>query len=206
MSRLARARPVATVLLAGAAGSAGAHSPIQGIGTFYSGALHPFIAPALLIALLALGLLLGQNAHGRLTQAKRPLVGYAVALLLGLYLHAWAGDPDTDRLLLAFGAAAGVAVAAAWRAPVPLNIALAVAVGLAVGVASGPSGVGGRAYTLMVVGTALGSIFLPSWVAIVVSAIEPPWARIAVRVLGSWLAAAALLVLSLSFAPARLVH
>lgn len=195
-------------VVAAAAGAAAlpawAHSPIPGVGNFYSGALHPFISPALLIALLALGLLLGQFARGRLAHARRPLIGYALAMLVGLSLHAWAGEPDTDRLLLLFGAAAGVAVAAAWRLPAAFNTSLAVVIGLAVGVASGPTGVDGRSYALMLVGTAVGSIFLPSWVAIVTSAFEPAWARIAVRVVGSWLAAAALLVLSLSFAPARL--
>ena len=109
---------------------------------------------------------------------------------------------DTDRLLLLCGALAAGAVALAWALPPAVNLGLAGLIGLATGLASAPSGVQGRAYVAMLAGTVIASLVLPGWVVAIVSEIERAWLRIAVRVLGSWLAAAALLVLSLTFAPA----
>jgi hypothetical protein len=197
--RAATGRAVSIALLA-AAGPAAAHGPIPGIGNFYSGALHPFVAPALLIALLALGLLVGQNADGAMARARQALAAYTVALLAGLGLQAVLGEVDTDRLLLFCGALAGGTTAAAWRLPAAVRLSLAVVVGLGTGLASAPSGVEGRNYGVMLAGTLFGSVLLPVWVTALVTLPQPPWVKIVVRVLGSWLAAAALLVLSLSFA------
>ncbi len=187
----------------GAAGSAAAHSPIPGIGNFYSGALHPFVSPAHLICLLALGLSIGQSAQRGVARAKLPLLALAAALAVGLALHAAAGDPDTDRALLMLALATGAVVAAAWAPPAPLQAAFAVAVGLAVGIASGPSGVQGAAMATMLSGTGVAAALLVAYVAVMVGVAERPWLRIAVRVVGSWMAAAALLVLALSFATPR---
>jgi urease accessory protein len=203
--RVARRRPagLAIVLLAVLATPAWAHSPIPGIGNFYSGALHPFISPAHLIALLALGLAIGQRAYGALARAKPPLVTVAAGLAAGLMLHAAAGDPDTDRLLLVGAAGTGLLVAAAWPLPVALEVLLAAAIGLAVGLASGPTGVEGRTRYTMLAGTGLAATLLVGYVTVMVSVTEQPWLRIAVRVVGSWLAASSLLVLALNFAAHR---
>ena len=181
---------------------AAAHAPIPGIGMFFSGALHPLIAPALLLSLSAYGLLLGQACQGRLPRAGWPLGALLAAMVLGLALHRWAEGLDTDRLLLLCGAFAGVAVALAWRLPRSINLTLGFFIGLATGLASAPSGVQGRDWAVMLAGTLLASFGLPAWVAAMVTLAEHAWLKIAVRVLGSWLAAAAFLVLSLSFAPA----
>jgi len=191
-------------LLAGAAAPAWAHSPIPGIGNFYSGALHPFVSPAHLIALLALGLAIGQRAYGALARAKPALIALAVALGLGLLLHAAAGDPDTDRLLLVAAAGTGLLVATARSLPMPLEALLAAAVGAAVGLASGPSDVDERTRYTMLAGTGLAAALFVLYVAVMVGVTERPWLRIAVRVVGSWLAASALLVLALTFAAHRM--
>jgi hydrogenase/urease accessory protein HupE len=47
---------------------------------FLSGAVHPFIAPALLLSLTALGLLLGQRAQGRIERVRVPFIAYGAAL------------------------------------------------------------------------------------------------------------------------------
>jgi hypothetical protein len=121
---------------------------------------------------------------------------------VGLLLNAWRGDVDTDRLLLTVRCPGGGHVALAWVLPASIHTTLATVIGLATGLASAPSGVEGRAYAAMLAGTVIASLVLPGWVVAVVSEIERAWLKIAVRVLGSWLAAAALLVLSLTFAPA----
>ena len=55
-----RRRYLAPLLLL-APGLAVAHSPMQGIGNFYGGILHPILVPSHLLALLSLGLLIGQS-------------------------------------------------------------------------------------------------------------------------------------------------
>jgi urease accessory protein len=190
-------RTGAATALGAASLPAWAHSPIPGIGNFYNGALHPLVSPAQLIVLLALGLVVGQ---GGLAAARAPLVGLLLALLAGLAAHRLAGDPDTDRMLLAMAAVLGLAVAAAWRAPAVLLSAMAALVGVAVGVASGPTGLEGSARWTTLAGTLGAALLLTTYVAAMVTLIKAAWLHIAVRVIGSWLAAAALLVLALSVA------
>ncbi|MBL8328473.1 MAG: HupE/UreJ family protein [Rubrivivax sp.] len=219
MSRVSRVRPVRPVrpgpvrawrgalvaaALAAAAPAAQAHSPIEGMGPFASGLLHPLVEPALLVSLAALGLLLGQAARGRVASVQRALLVFALALLAGLAAHRVAGDPDLTRGLLLLGGLIGVIVATAARLPAAVLLSVAAVVGLAAGLGSGPSGVQGQTYWVMLCGTALGTLLLPAWVMAVVSPMRRAWMQIAVRVLGSWLAAVALLVLSLSLA--RLVR
>jgi hydrogenase/urease accessory protein HupE len=186
-----------------APGAAWAHGTIAGAGAFYSGALHPLVSPAHLIALLTLGLAIGQRAEPEVERTGAPLAALAVALAIGLSLHAAAGDPDTDRVLLAGAALVGVGVAAAWRWPAPWLVVLAAAVGVAAGLASGPSGVQGSARATMLAGTGLAAFAVTAYAAVMTATIRQPWLQIAVRVLGSWFAAAALLVLALGLAAAR---
>jgi hydrogenase/urease accessory protein HupE len=184
-------------------GAAWAHGAIAGASAFYSGAVHPFVSPAHLIALLTLGLAIGQRAEHEVERTGVPLAAFAMALAVGLALHALAGDPDTDRVLLAGAAVIGLAVAAAWRWPSPWLAVLAAAVGVAVGLASGPSGVDRGAHVTMLAGTGLAAFAVTAYAAVMVATIRQPWLKIAVRVLGSWFAAAALLVLALGFAASR---
>lgn len=191
-----------------ACAGAQAHSPIPGIGIFYSGALHPFISPAHLVALLALGLAIGQRAQrgaADLALLKPPLLALLAATVAALAITlagVW-GDPDTDRVLLVLAAATGLAVAAAWGPPLPVLVALAGTVAVAVLIASAPTGVDVAARRTSLIGTSAATVFLVSYVAVMVAVAQRAWLHIAVRVFGSWLAAAALLVLALSFAPAR---
>jgi hydrogenase/urease accessory protein HupE len=181
---------------------AAAHSPIAGIGHFYSGAAHPFVSPAHLIALLTLGLWVGQRL--RIDADPNAIVGFALALLLGLALHRVAGDPDTGVGLLGASAVAGVALAAAWDAPRWLLLLQAVGVGLGLGLASGPDGADGTTRWVSLSGTWFGAMLAFAYLVLIgkLSA-RHAVARIALRVVGSWLAAAALLVLALSLAPQR---
>jgi urease accessory protein len=200
-------RRAAALALAMAAGSAAAHSPIAGIGIFYSGAAHPFISPTHLIALLALGLAVGQRAQGRgdFAPLRAPLAVLGLALATGLLLAAIGvlGDPDTDRALLMLAAATALAVVIARPLPTTALCALAIAVALAAMLASAPSGVDATARRVSLAGTALAALAVVVYVGVMVGVAQRAWLKIAVRVAGSWIAAAALLVLALSFAPPR---
>jgi urease accessory protein len=198
----------ATALLFMALPAAHAHSPVKGIGIFYSGALHPLTTPAHLLALLAFGLLLGQQAQRRrseLQALKAPLLALLAAFAAGIAqagLQAAEG-PDTDRLLLVLAAAAGLAAAAARRVSPFLLVLGALACGLAVAVASAPSGVAAGARWASLAGTGAAALLLAAYIAVSVSAAQRAWLQIAVRVVGAWFASAALLVLALSLAPGR---
>jgi urease accessory protein len=181
-----------------AAGAVHAHGTVPGIGAFYNGALHPLATPAQLMALMGLGLLVGQHMQPRNAAAAPPLLALAAALAAGLLLHRLAGDPDTDRLLLGLALVLGGAVLAARTLPAAALVVLATATGAAVALGSGPEGVQGRDRWVMLAGSGLAALLVSSYVAVMVSMARPPWLKVAVRVLGSWIASAALLVLALS--------
>jgi hydrogenase/urease accessory protein HupE len=178
-----------------------AHSPIEGLGDFYAGALHPLLAPAHLIALLALGLAIGQRAGGNLQRAKAPLIALVASLPLALATHRMLGDPNTDRALLGLAAGLGLIVAAQAALPPAVLALLAAATALNIGWGSGPGAAEGAARALALAGTAGAALLLVAYVTVMTNLAVRPWLRIAVRVVGSWLAAAALLVLALSWAP-----
>jgi hypothetical protein len=198
-----RACLLAALLLAG---PAAAHGPVSGTGggggDFGSGLLHPFTAPALCMALLALGLLLGQGAGGFSARIRKGLAVYAGALLAGAALQPLLGEVNTDRLLLLCCAWAAASVAAGWRLPSSVRQSLALVTGAAAGLATGPSGMEGSAWVAPLAGALTASVLLPAWVGTVVALPQPGWVKTGVRVLGGGLAAAAMLMLLLSFAPA----
>ncbi len=198
----------AALLLAPACVSA--HSPVPGLGRFYSGMLHPVLAPAALIALVSLGLLLGQRG---LATSHRAALAFVLMLCLGLVAGSeWQGSglaADSTRLadtalLLTALAAAGCALAAL---PLPLwaRAALAGCVGAAAGFGLADMAVGAERW-VVVAGTWLGAALLALGVAAVAELARAGWQHVALRVLASWMAAAALLVLGLQWAgplPAR---
>ena len=63
MSGLLRAGSIIAFLISAA--PAQAHVPIEGVGGFYGGLLHPILVPAHALALLALGIFIGRRKHGR---------------------------------------------------------------------------------------------------------------------------------------------
>lgn len=178
-----------------------AHSPIEGMNSFYAGVLHPAVVPAHAAALLALGLLLGQGGGA---VARSGALACLVALALGLLALGaglgWSAEP----VLLAAALVLGVAVATQWRPPPRLLTAVAAALGLVLALDSDPGQVQALARLLALLGTGLGATLLLAtglWLAD--AAGRRPAPALAVRVLGSWIAASALMVSALSFAPPR---
>lgn len=180
--------------------AASAHSPIPGIGRFYSGAVHPFLVPAQWLALLALGLLFGQRSMAKTGVALAVLLAGLVAGLGIGHVH---GDVDTDALLLGCCAvlALGVALARPW--PQWLLALAAAVVGAAIGLSSAPDGLSGWEHTGSLAGSAFGALLFTLWIVAMTEFAKGTWPKIIVRVLGSWLAASALLVLALSWVGPR---
>lgn len=177
-----------------------AHGSATGLAGFAEGFVHPLLEPAQLVALIALILLIGQQ--GLATTRPTP-TALAVGTAIGL-LAAGLGRPlATDVPLLACAAAAGIAVAAARRAPALVYPLAAALVGLGIGLGSLPDGPTGGAVVAPLLGTWAGTW---TWTIIggnAVAALERPWTRVLVRVVASWMAACALLFLALTVAPHR---
>lgn len=183
-------------LLAASPLSAFAHGPVEGIGAFYGGLLHPLMVPAHLLALVMLGLLAGQAGMAAM---RRSYAGFLPGLTLGLGLavFAWHWPVETPLLLLSAGA--GLLVVLQWRLPVAALYTLAgLAIGLMIGIDSGPDG-GTRGQRLgALLGTGLGAFACLLLVGDLSERAGRHWQRVLLRVLGSWGAAAALLVLALA--------
>lgn len=184
------------------AGPALAHSPIPGIGHFYNGMLHPALVPAHALALLAMGLWLGQRgvASGGLA-----LAAFSLALPAGLALATvlTVADSTTDALLLAIGGSLALSVAAARSGPRWLSAALALVMGLALGLGSLPDKLSSTPLWLSLAGTWLGATLVIAWVAALQEWARRDWMRLGMRVVGSWLAASALIVLALAWVGPR---
>jgi len=193
------ARSVAVILLVvvTAPRLALAHGSIQGMGSFYGGMLHPFLVPAHVLVLLALGLFLGQQAIVDLPVGFPAFMG---GLATGLLVAAFGIVSLPSLAVLALAAILGVVVATAAALPPALCAALTIGAGLAVGIDSPPDAltVGGRAAAL--IGTGLSAILGVFYAATLVERLRRGWQRILVRIFGSWICASAFLVLALALA------
>ena len=176
-------------------GPAMAHAPIKGIGAFYNGMLHPLIVPAHLLLLISFGLLLGQHAPrlSRLGWAAFVLALWA-ALAGGYAMEATVALPAL--LLVALFAAAFVILDRPFAAPFAALIGIAA--GLGIGLDSMPETASGRQAWLGLIGSGIGAVLILSYVGGFVAALGRPWHRIGIRVAGSWVAASALIVLTLT--------
>jgi urease accessory protein len=182
------------ILFTGLIGPAAAHSPIKGIGTFYNGLLHPVLVPEHLLVLVAVGLLIGQHAP---KASRYALPAFAAAVALALILTSAGPLALPSWPILAVALFAGLAVARAWshgRAPALILAALA---GALVGLDSTPDGIPRDQFWLALSGTGLGMTLVITYLGGLAAWLDRPWQKIAVRALGSWIAASAILVLTL---------
>ena len=199
-----RTRTLLLVWAAGVAtsGEAYAHSPIKGVGAFYNGVLHPYLVPAHLLVLVALGLLIGQRAPA---SSRYALPAFLVALVGSVALVMVVTMPSMEILLLVIAFTGGTLVAVAATAGTLLPVGLASAAGLMLGLSSGPDGIPSDEAWLALSGTVIGAslaVVLTGGASAWLSRFQT-WPRIAVRVLGSWTAASAFLVLVLELARFR---
>lgn len=190
--RLAHA---AAGLLGGAAAwPAHAHLVETGFGTFYDGVAHLAVTASDLLVVLALALLAGQRGP----QAARwsLFVLPAAWLIAGIAGARGAVEPGAVfpvLTTLSFGAA-GVLVAFSARLPPAAVAVYAAMAGGLHGFLNGAALTSG-AGTLALAGAAAAAFCLLALVSAQVATLRADWTRIAVRVAGSWLGAAALLMI-----------
>jgi hydrogenase/urease accessory protein HupE len=185
--------PLAAFVLLLAAEPALAHPPPLGFRGVLGGILHPLFVPAHLLAVLGLGLLIGQREWSR-TVALVFIAGLAV----GLGVMTFGFVPAfLNEVVLALALILGLLVALTRPLPEAAGAALATLVGFCVALDSPPEVVSVREANLMLIGTGFGATLLIVIAVEAASRLRLPWARIAARILGSWIAASAILVLAI---------
>ena len=173
---------------------ADAHLVTTGLGPIYDGISHVLLSPDDLVPVLAMALLAGLNGP---TAGRRTLLALTGAWLvggIGGYLTGAAGPPGTATAAASF-LLLGVLTAADRRLSPSVLSALAAAVGLLHGWLNGAGLAEVQREGLTLLGIA-GAIFvLVAIAAAFVVSLRASWARVAVRVAGSWVAAIGLLML-----------
>jgi hypothetical protein len=132
------------------------------------------------------------------------VAAFVVALIAGLAAIVLAVGPTSALdVLLAATALTGLLVALA-RPMSAVVYALAALVGIALGLDSPPEVIAISAATIMLIGTGIGACLALALVVAGASYLTAWWQRIGMRILGSWIAASAILVLALRFARGQL--
>ena len=176
-----------------------AHAPPWGgPENFYSGFLHPLYVPTHALAIGAVGVLAGQQAARWQWMA---VAAYVIGLVLGFAAMVAAFAPVVmGEILLVAAAAAGALTALARPLPELLGAALALVTGVAVALDSPPSVISLSEANVILIGTFCGGAILLMAVVKFSAALRRDWQRIALRIVGSWIAASAMMVLALRLA------
>ena len=191
-----RSRWVVLILLLVLPGLVWAHSPIKGLNNFYNGFLHPLFVPAHLLCLLAMGLLFGQQGPREHTPA---ILVFLAATVLGLLGTVFIEPLAAENVLLTGAALLGLMIAAKRVIPIYLSAVLGTILGIVIGLDSGLEDLSGNERLAALLGSGIGiymTLLYPMALADYFNKRE--WQQVAIRVLGSWIAASALLVLSLA--------
>jgi urease accessory protein len=193
--RLARAAAAAAALLAAAA-PAQAHTVIEGVSGFPGGLLHPLLVPAHALLLVTLGLLAGaQTAEQR--RILMPLFPLALIAAVVLIILAFAYDSQSTVLWLC--ALNGALLALAWPLPLVVPAVLIAAGGIALMLDSVPALLSVQDTLSALSGTAFSALAVFTLFAALSARTTQPWQTTGRRIVGSWAAASAVLVLALRF-------
>jgi hydrogenase/urease accessory protein HupE len=177
-----------------------AHSSVSGLEGFNVGLVHPLSTPPQLLALLALGLLLGHCWPRKFAVAW---LVFALAAVGGLSLGvAGYGHSLAERALLviALSTSSLAAIAPTWVI-VPGTL-LAGAGGLFLGIVSTPDPGPLRAMIITIAGTYVGAnlafFYAIGGIGWLRGRFDRPWALIGLRVIAAWIAAISCLMLALN--------
>lgn len=170
-------------------------------GFFLLGLQHPLQAPAHILLLLGLGLWLGQQGWRHL---RAGVLLFMLAVVSGLLLtRMLVGDWQYGTLLLVLAIIAGVLLAVRPALPLWVGALLAVVGGVCIGLDSAPSLIPGikvaKMYAAMA-GTAFSTSLSLLMAGLLALGLRVLLEGVILRVLGSWVAASALMVLALMLA------
>ena len=181
--------------------SAAAHGAIPGIEGFYKGLLHPLGTASQILAILGLGVLVGQG--GKQT-VQFGVAAFAAACLVGIVLRQIGlAHPATDLALLAVAIGAAGLAALYPMVPRAVPMMLAALGGTMIGLASTPvSGPTGAAIVVLpgsLLGACLGMFYIGGGVYWLNEEPRKPWRAIGIRIGAAWIATIATLLLALAF-------
>ena len=184
---------VAVALLLVAAPEAHAHLMNSGFGPFYDGLAHPFVVAEDLLPVVALGLLSGLGGARR---GRWALFALTVSWAAGMAAAAFVQGPAAPVWWTGVGTIVlGALVAADRSLPLRVVAGLAAVVGATHGFGNGRELSATAGGVLAMTGIVCALFVLASLLAGQVACLKAPWARIVVRVAGSWVAAIGLLML-----------
>jgi len=195
--------PLAAALLFWAAAPAAAHRITPGTAGFTDGLQHPFGLPAHIMLILGVGLLLGRHD---VAAWRLPTYAFLAGLTAGLAGGPLAMTPALDaRLavaLLALAVLLGGMVALARPLPSLLLLALGALTGFGLGLDSAPEGGTLQQTVGALAGSGFAMIFALLNAAMLAQYAHgrigrQAWQKIGVRIVGSWIAAAGIMVLAL---------
>jgi len=189
---------IAALLLL-AAPAAMAHSPIKGLDNFYAGILHPLLVPAQVMSLLVFGILVGQQG---VKQLQAVVMVFLLSVGVGIGVAGLFPSVQPSLPLLGLAVLIGLLVALARPLPWLVNLGIAASLGGLLGMDSAQAEMTGRAMWASLLGSGI-ALYLLTLYAMVFAEYfsRHAWQRIGLRVIGSWVAAAALLVLALRLSP-----
>jgi urease accessory protein len=176
---------------------ADAHLVSTGFGPFYDGVTHLALSPDDLLSVLAITLLssLCGARHVRAVLFTLP-TAWVVAGWLGMQRATETSVPVASTLsFLVVGALA----AADLKVPWSLVAGLALVIGLLHGFMNGTAMAQAGDGSVALLGTATAVFVTVALVAGFVVSLRDTWARVVVRVVGSWIAATGLLMLGWAF-------
>lgn len=169
--------------------------PMKGVGDFYAGMLHPLTTVDTVLPVIALSLLAGQQQR---ETAIKIIAAFPAALAAGTLLIALRPVPTalaTFEVLITI--TAGLLIALARTFPSWVPVGLSIFIGLAIGWSNGAEITSGISAVRFVVGLSMVGLLATSYGIGLVRRLKMEWAQVAVRVVGSWLAAVGILVLGL---------
>jgi urease accessory protein len=190
VSWISQASVLLFLMLAFAPSRAAAHLVTTGMGPVYDGIGHLLLTPEDLVPVLALAIYAGLRgaASGRRTMFLLP-VAWFLGGFAGAGMNMMTGFPLPALSFFVFGGL----VAADLSMPPAVVTSLAIVLGLIHGFLNGAALREG-AGTLGLIGILAMLFVLVTLVSALVVSLKKQWARIAVRVLGSWIAAIGLLM------------
>lgn len=194
IKRIASAAGLALLILLCLPAAVAAH-PMKGVGDFYSGMLHPLTALEFLLSWIALAMFAGQQGS---KTALFTLAIFPSALVLGAILGTVVASPAwLPAMNLVLIPILGLAVVLAISFPTPATVILVALVGLLHGLANGAEITAPVSPWRFIPGLAIIAVLVLAYGIGLVRSAKKPWTRIAVRVAGSWITAAGIMVCAL---------
>jgi hydrogenase/urease accessory protein HupE len=177
--------------------TASAHLVSTGFGPFYDGITHLAMSPDDLLSVLAIAFLSGLLGarYGRVTLFALPLT-WLIGGLIGIQFDQEISLPVLNTLSFLI---VGILVAADKKLSLAFIYELAMVLGLLHGFLNGTAMAQAGGGFLSLMGIAAGIFVIVALVSAFVVSIQRVWARIAVRVAGSWITAIGLLMLGWTY-------